>query len=320
ASAAFERAAALSPAPEARLGRLHCAAEASWQAGRIEHAVSIARQALADALDPMLRSEFIHLLGHIEHFSAPLMPTIELLWDGARLVEDTWPEHAAAILSDAFEACLYAGEANAALAAARRARELARPGTGVADYLADLNLGEALFINGLAEEGSPIFERALATFDAEHALRTDPRLATRAAIALCWLERSAEARTIVLGALAAARERGALSVLPYSLFIVAWAARRTGAWQEALVSATEGRTLARELGQWAMVAQQHQELAALTAGLGAEEECRAYVAEGMAAADRVGAQYVTETLRASLGLLELGLGNNERAVADLQVS
>ena len=320
AAAAFERAAAISPVPEARLRRLHRAAEASWQAGRIEHAVSIVRQALPDAREPTVRADLIHLLGHIEHFGAPLMPTHDLLWEGARLVEDSAPETAAAILSDAFEACLYAGEAEAALAAARRARELAEPGRGVADYLADLNLGEALLISGLTDEGVPIFERALATYEEDPELRTDPRLATRAAIALCWLERCAEARTIATGALASARDRGALSVLPYTLLIVAWAARRTGTWQDAIAVATEGRALAHELGLTASKAQCLQELGALTAGQGAEAECRAHVEEGMAAADQVGAQYITEVLRSDLGLLELGLGNNEQAVAVLQAS
>jgi DNA-binding CsgD family transcriptional regulator len=320
AATALERAASLTPSEDRRVQRLYRAADASWQAGRPEHAIELARQALLDCRDPRVRADLLHLLGHIEHFGSPLMPAHDLLWDAARLVEKSEPAKAAAILSDAFEACLFAGEAKPALVAARRARELAPPDLGVADYLAELNLGEALFINGLADEGAPTFEHAVEMFERDAALRSDPRLATRAAIALCWLERCAEARTLVLGALGSAREHGAVSLLPYTLFIVAWAARRVGAWQEAVASATEGIALARELGQWATMAQCLQELSTLTAGQGAESECRAHVAEGITAADGVGAHYVTEVLRAQLGLLDLGLGNNERAAAELESS
>src|SRR5262249_37732992 len=155
-------------------------------------------------------------------------------------------------------------------------------------------------INGLGAEGTPIFEHALELFAADAELRSDPRLTTRAAIALCWIERCAESRTLVLRALAAARGQGAGSLLPYPLFLVAWAARRVGAWQEAVASATEGMTLARELGQWATMAQCLQELSTLSACRGAQAECRAQVEDGIAAADRVGAHYVTEILRAQI--------------------
>jgi tetratricopeptide (TPR) repeat protein len=177
-----------------------------------------------------------------------------------------------------------------------------------------------LFMSGLADEGAPTFEHAVEMFAADSALHADPLLATRAAIALCWLERSADARAPMAKALEAARARGAVSLLPYSLFIAAWAARRTGAWQDAIVHATEGVALARELGQAATMAQCLQELSTLTAAHGADADCRAQIAEGTAAARGVGADYITEILRAQLGLLELGRGENERALGDLRLS
>ena len=320
AASAFARAAGLSVSAEARRQRLFLAADASWQGGDAETGTKLAREALVDCDDPSLRADLMHLLGHIGHFGAPLLPINELLWDAARLVERDDPAKAAVILSDAFEACLYAGRPEAALAAARKARALAPSDGSVVDYLAELNLGEALFMSGLAEEGGPTFAHAVEIFRADPALQSDPLLATRAAIALCWLERCAEARAPMARALETARSRGAVSLLPYSLFIAAWAARRTGAWQDAIVHATEGVALARELGQWATMAQCLQELSTLTAGQGADADCRAQIAEGTAAAQGVGADYITEILRAQLGLLELGLGENERAVDDLRLS
>jgi len=320
AAAAYERAATLTTTEAKRLERLYRAAEASWHAGHGDHAVALARRALPDAVELGLRADLMHLIGHIEHFGRPLMPTHDLLTRAAELIADADPAKASSILSDAFEACLFAGDAKAALVAAQRARELAPSDGSVADYLADLNLAEALFINGRGGDGAAHFERAVELFHREDALREDVRLATRAAIALCWLERSEEARTIVLPAVASARARGEIAVLPYALFIVAWAARRTGNWQEARLSASEGVQLARELGQHATMAQCMQELGVLAASQGREEDARRHVEEGTSRADGVGARYVSETLRAQLGLLELGLGENERAVLELEGS
>jgi DNA-binding CsgD family transcriptional regulator len=318
AAAALERAASLTPDPEPRLRRLFHAAEASWQGGRGEHAVAVLNQALADCHEPLLRADMLHLVGHIQHLGGPSMPAHDLLRDAAGLVETLDPAKAAAILSDAFESSLYAGQAGAALAASRRARELAPWDRGTADYLAELNLAEALFINGLADEGAPMFERALTILGESPTLRSDPHLATRGAIALCWLERCAEARRLLNAAVATARERGAVSVLPYVLFMASWAARRVGAWQEAVACATEAATLARELGQETILGEALFELATLSAARGAEAECRAYVLEGTATAEALGSRYITEAIRAQVGVLELGLGRLVEAAAELE--
>jgi DNA-binding CsgD family transcriptional regulator len=320
AAAAFERAASLTPAEEPRLRRLYRAAQASWQAGRGGHAVALVNQALVDCPEPRLRADMLHLVGHIQHFGGPAMPSHDLLWDAARLVDDLDPPKAAAILSDAFEAALYGGDPGAALTAAKRARELAPRNGSVSDYLAELNLAEALFINGIVDEGVPLFEHAVELLGANGELRADPHLATRGAIALCWLERCGEARGLLAGAVASARERGMVGVLPYVLFMAAWAARRSGAWKEALAAANEGASLARELGQEIMLVECLFEVTPIAAARGEEAEFRASVEEGTAIADRVGAQYLTEALGAQVGVLELTLGRLDEAASELEES
>ena len=320
AASAFERAAGLTPDDDPRLRRLFAAADAYWKAGQADHAVALVNQALADCDEPRLRADLLHLLGHIEHFGGPSMPAHDLLWDAARLVESIDPPKAAAILSDAFEAALYGGDAAAALEAARRARELAPSDHETADYLAELNLAEALFISGRSAEGVPMFERAVAILDESSELRSDPHLATRGAIALCWLERCAEARKLLHGAVATARQRGAVGVLPYALFMASWAARRTGAWQEAVANATEGVALARELGQETIAAECLFELTPIAAARGDETAFRAYVEDGVAVAGRTGARYLVEAITAQIGVLELGLGRFEEAVSELEGS
>jgi DNA-binding CsgD family transcriptional regulator len=165
-----------------------------------------------------------------------------------------------------------------------------------------------------------MFERAIGILDANPVLRADPHLTTRGAIALCWLERCGEARTLLASAVATVRERGAVGLLPYVVFVAAWAARRCGAWPEALASATEGVALARELGQETMVAECLFELTPIAAARGEEEQFRAAVAQGAAVAERIGARYLVEALRAQNGLLELGQGRLEEAVAELEAS
>jgi DNA-binding CsgD family transcriptional regulator len=320
AATALERAANLTPDRDARLRRVYAAAEASWLAGRGAHAVALGQHVLPECTEPRLRAHMLHLLGPIEHFSGPSMPAYDLLFDAAGLVEELDPARAADILSDAFEASLFAGEPEAALRASRRARQLAPEDGAPSDYLAELDLAEALFIGGLGEEGVPRFERALELLAAQPEWREDGRLATRGAIALAWLERSAEARRLARAAATAARAQGAVAIVPYALFIVAWAERRTGAWQDAVASGSEGIALARTLGQTTTMAQYFQDVATVAAASGDESACRAYVAEGAAIADGQGARYVAEVLRAQLGLLHLGAGRLEPALGELESS
>jgi DNA-binding CsgD family transcriptional regulator len=66
ASSAWTRAAELTLDPEARAGRLFAAAGASVAAGRPTEGARLARTALMDAVDPLLRSDILLLQGRIE--------------------------------------------------------------------------------------------------------------------------------------------------------------------------------------------------------------------------------------------------------------
>ncbi len=319
-ASALERAAALSPDPDARLRRQLRAAEAFWRSGHGEHARRLLAGVVQEAREPVLRADMLHLLGHIQHLGGPSMPAHDQLRDAARLVEDVDPEKATRILSDAFEAALYAGAPDEALDAARRARELAPRDGGVADFLADLDVGEALFIGGGWREGVPSFERAEAIMAATPAILEDPHLTTRGVIGICWLERCAEARPLVQGAVATARARGAVAMLPYTLFMAAWAARRVGDWDEAVSAATEGAVLARDLGQETMVFENIFELIVIGAARGDEAMVREHLEEGLGIAERVGSHYLREAVLAQAALLELTMGRLDRAVVEAEAS
>ena len=315
AAAALERAAQLTPAEDRRRRRLVSAANAFWLAGRSEASRALLEQALEGGSDPLLRADALHLLGKIEYHDGPPMPAYRRLVGAARLVEQLAPAKAVAILTDAVDACVYAAEPKPGAIAARRARELAPLDGSYADFMAELNVAESLFFDGRAASGAPMFERALAIFGAKADLQCEPRLVTRAAIALCWLERGPEARDLASRAAALAREQGAIGALPPALMVVTWASRRVGAWQEGLASGSEGVELAREMEQTTIMIDCLGELSVIEAYRGEETSCRRHCDEVEAITARLGLGNRAGFNACVLGMLELALGRLEEAAA-----
>jgi DNA-binding CsgD family transcriptional regulator len=184
--------------------------------------------------------------------------------------------------------------------------------------MAEVNLAESLFFGGRAAVGAPMFERALAIFHDDPAFQRDPRLVTRAAIALCWLERGPEAHELALRAAALAREQGAIGALPQALMVVTWASRRVGSWQEGLASGSEGAALAREMGQTTMMIDCLAELSVIEANRGDEANCRSHCDEVEAITANLGLGNRAAFNACVLGFLELGLGSLDDAAARLE--
>lgn len=319
-AAAFERAAELTADESDRLQRRFRAAQAYWQAGHGDRALALLERTLPDTHEPLIRADMLHLVGHILRLAGPPLAAHDRLVEAAASVGDLDPFRATEILSDAFEAALYAGEPGTALAAARRAHELAPSDGGVAHGLAQLNLAEALFVSGDTDTGLPMFQTGLEEVEPHLASQPDPYLSTRAAIATCWLERAADAWRLSTDAVKVARNRGSVAALPYALFVAARAARRVGRWDEALTSAGEGAKLARDLGQDTMVLECLYELAIVAAGRGREDELDACLDDGARIAERIGGRYLAEAMETQRGVLELTLGRLESARQALDAS
>jgi DNA-binding CsgD family transcriptional regulator len=318
AAAALERAARLTPQDDRRTRRLVSAADACWLAGRSDAARALLEEALDGCADSRLRADALHLLGRIEYHAGPPMPAHARLVEAAELVEPLDPPKAVEILTDAVEACVYAAEPAPAAAIARRARELAPRDCGYADFMAEANLAESLFYAGRADTGAPMFERTLALLDSGEDLRGDPRLVSRAAIALCWLERGVEAHAMALEATALARRQGAIGALPHALMVLTWANRRVGRWQEALASGSEGVALAREMDQTTIMIDCLGELTVIEAYRGDADSCRAHCEELGAISARLGLGNRAAFNECVLGMLELALGRLDEAAAHFE--
>jgi DNA-binding CsgD family transcriptional regulator len=128
-----------------------------------------------------------------------------------------------------------------------------------------------------------------------------------------FLREAGEARELLDHAQATARERAAVGVLPFLLFLIARDQATTDRWAVAEATYVEAIGLARESGQRTDLALGLAGLAWLLALRGREPECRAHAAEALSLSAELGASVVEMWTTTALGELELGLGNPGQA-------
>ncbi len=317
AALALERAASLTPEPAERGRRRYLAAQAAWDAGRTDRALELLDDALALPAQRRSRAEMLYLRGHIQHLTGPVRPAFASLVEAATLIEDEDPTRAAEFLHDAAESMGYAYQPGDMLAAARRAYELAAPGTG-GRFLAEIRMGEAQLYLGRWAEAVVCFERAVAMPPTGPDGQWPPFLQSNAALGLSWLHRRAEAVATAEQAAASARAQNALTTLVYALEIEAWTRLRSGQWHRCCAVATEVVQLARETGQSTQLALALGELAAIGAVRGDAASCRANLAELAELTQRKQLRYVAVWGRHTEAVLELGLGNVTEAITLLE--
>ncbi len=114
-----------------------------------------------------------------------------------------------------------------------------------------------------------------------------------------------------------ARATSALGELPYPLSVSAYLDTRLGRWAEAYASASEALALARETGGelWRCLAL--SSLALIEAGQGRETACREHAGEARSLAASLDIECPRDVGDA-LGLLELGLGRPQQAIAEIE--
>jgi DNA-binding CsgD family transcriptional regulator len=302
---AYERAARLG-ADDARRGRLLLqAGDAAWLAGQAERARTLLDEAAL--LSPDARIEYLR--GDIAARRGPVMEGYALLVAAAEHAE---PEAAVLMLSEAVDACFYAGATDRMLAAAARATALVEAGAdGQAPFYAAIAEGTSRLLGGVAG-GADALRRALALHESGD-FGDDPRALVAASFVPVFLREAEEGRRLIDLAIETAREHTAIGVLPRLLHRLARDEAMTNRWQEAQARYHEAIRLSRETGQ-------RTELAASLCGLAwfegrqGKEECREHAAEGRELCIELGIGFYETWSDAALGELELGLGRPAAAV------
>ncbi|MFI2561752.1 AAA family ATPase [Nocardia farcinica] len=303
--AAYERAAALSQDPAARVRRLVLAAETAAEAGLFDRSGDLAARAAAQTTDPLLSARLELVRGTAEFGTGKHLAAHHRLLAAADSVAAGHPRAAARILTQAVHAAWYLGDT-----------ELAQ----VSDRLAALRLPAddpsapivAYLLGGLhARAGAELR-------DVAEAAGIDTAATPRELVQLCGtglvVGQDEQVGELAADLVARCREQGRIGLLPPLLFFRAEAETFLGRPREGLVIASEGARIAADIGQGHWVSQLDAFLAYLAALGGAAEDCRAAVdralAEELGGAQAPGATWC----QAALGLLALGLGQVEEAV------
>jgi DNA-binding CsgD family transcriptional regulator len=332
AASAFERAARLTPDDgEARVRRLLSAADTAWLAGQARPALGLVDEVLERCADARLRADALHLRGRAAAQTGPVMRGHDVLVEAASLIGAIDPAKAVIMLAEAADACVYAGQPRQMLAAAKRARELAGSEAGERETaFAGLALGTALIFNGDGVAGARLLRQTIALIDSSDVLGDDPRLLAGAALAPLWLREARIGRALVDRAIEAARDRGAMGVLPFAVQVAAVDAAADDRWALSVALHDEAIRLARDTGQMVRLCGALAGLARVEARQGREAACREHASEALALSEQSGLPFyrvwaigALAELELSLGRLEQALGwleRKDRLLADLQIA
>lgn len=312
ACAALEAAAEHSrPADAAR--RLAAAADAAQLAGRPERARALIERAGLLDDDAGTAADLDALRGVLELRAGVPADAHAFLVSAARHVAVDDPVRAIELLTDAGQAASYAGDIDLVVATGRQAAELIPRVPVPATLPALVLVGAGKVVSGAAESGRADCRRAADLA----AAATDPQQLTFGAIGAQYAGDEVLQHALAARAVASARSRGAVAMLPYALEFLGLSELSANRLAAARAVAGEGLTLARELRQENSVGRHLGILAWTDAVRGEETPCRERCAEALGIAARRGLGLQAALAHWALGLLELTLGRPEAALARL---
>lgn len=313
AAAALVRAAELSPSEEARVRRLVLAADSEWSGGHPERARMLVERAAPDARTAHAQATIARLRGLFQLRAGVPAEGADILVSGADLAVGHDPGLALEMLMAAVDAAHFAGQPDRIRDFARRAEDISIPDDDRARFAAHYLRGMSFVLQGDLGRGVPLLDAASGLAEG----LDDPiHLLYAAATGLYSGRGDTEQR--VPRAVDRARALSMVGDLPHALLYAALGAATAGYVDRAGPQAAEGLQIARETGQETLACALLAALAKVAALRGDEEECRARAAESLAVAlpRRLGlaAALATE----ALGLLDLGLGRPDDALARFQ--
>jgi DNA-binding CsgD family transcriptional regulator len=317
AASARERAAELSTDDEARARRFALAGDAAQLAGLGERALALLDKALAAESDPLRRAEIHNSLGFILHWRGEFDQAREA-WAQAVGIEAFDREKAAVIYHEMLGPCFERGDPAGVLEMGQRSYELAPKDGGWIEFMGTTAMAFGLMYNGRAREARPYLLRGAEIAETNPESFDDPVWVAIGAVALCFAEEDLRARAFFERLLGEARATSSFGVLTFILPALAGVERDFGNWPRARALAVECVELSLDTGQTMNLANGRNECAHLSALVGREQECREFAGEAAALAQKTGSFASLVFAREALGALELGLGNTEQAIAQLE--
>jgi DNA-binding CsgD family transcriptional regulator len=317
AASARERAAELSIDEGARARRFALAGDAAQLAGLSERALVLLEKALAAEADPLRRAEMQNSRGFILHWRGEFDRAREA-WSQAAQIEAFDREKAAVIYHELLGPAYERGDAASVLEMGLRSYELAPHDGGWIEFMGTTAMGFGLMYNGRAREARPFLLRGGEIAETNPDSFDDPVWLGIGGAALCFAEEDMRARALFEGLLGDARATSSFGVLTFVLPALAGLERDLGNWPRARALAVECVELSLDTGQTINLANGRNECAHLDALIGRERECREFAAEAAALAQETGSFASLVWTREALGALELGLGNTEQAIAELE--
>ena len=312
AMAALERAAELSLDDEDRARRLAVGADAAWRAGLPERAVALLERATPIAEQPQVRAELDQLYGVIAHGSGVPAEGVGMLLQAAATLAPGDPDRALEILLHAADAATYAGDADAAIEAGRRAASLHGTAQG-SDVLVGLLCGVTSVLQGSSSDPLARLRAIVAPAESFE----DPRWLAWAGAAATLAGDEALESALYLKAVTRARASAAVITLNKVFEVFTFAAMLQGRYGAVAADATEGLQLAREAGLTNSACHHLATLAWVAAVRGQEAQCQSLALDVVAASATRGLGLQRAIAEWALGLLDLGLGRPAQALRRL---
>jgi DNA-binding CsgD family transcriptional regulator len=302
ASAAYERAAALSADPEARGRRLALAADAAIDAGQLPRAAGLARQAGQLVTDPAAAAPLARVRAQLEFEAGRPADAAGILLEWATMLSPADPGTAQAVMAEAVHILwLNAGPAHPELE--RRAAAMTPPvGARLVGFLQAVRRLQDGDIHTPVTVPATLDHRSVPFFAGFSHLFFDfvrgdvPAVGRRAA------DMAAECR-----------DTGIAGLLAYALVYLADAQGLRGEFLDATATAEEGLRIAADTGQTHVTRELASTAAGLAAITGDEEACRARAAQVRELS--AGAQTLALAgADCALAMLDLGCGRYQSAL------
>ncbi|MDX6423282.1 MAG: hypothetical protein QOI67_753, partial [Gaiellaceae bacterium] len=313
ASAAFERAARLTPDPEQRARRLLSAAKAAWSIG-LDAVERLAREALDVTWDHRLRGDIHAELETALFWRGDLRAAHLIKTRTADELETLAPVQSAHMRARSTASLRHFLRGSESVEVARRAHDLMLEAGGD-DPRVPLMYAQALARVGSVDEALVVAERWGPTTDtaADDSLRMN--------LAEIWIlqDELDDAARLVASWEAPARATGDVSTLTNALEHAARVDVRRGRFVSAHEAASESVGLSALLpSEVLQLAESTMRLCEVTAWLGHEADSRMHAVQALELAARCGSTYFEAQVRAALGTLALSRGDAAGAVTELE--